>query len=525
MMPSPSSAHGQRTDRSPPFPLLLALLGFSVVWVAAFWPALHDAWWYADDFWMGSWTSAERWGRFVLGNGRPIVGVWSYSYWLEGGASEWPNILLRWGQGGVHLFNAVLIASLLWEVMPSRAAILAVVPFLLWPFQADAVIWRAGFVYALAALFALAGLRLIRRQESRRNKLRWTAGSALCGLSMLTMQPSAFASLLVGCILVALTIMRPGPVPWRRLLREAAFVSSGVILGMVVSFWLIHSYPPFPPPFGGRAQLAPDLPVRLALLWELNKTVVFFPTFYPAPIKIVHGAIIGSALGALVAVIWRWTRARDYFLRRVLVLTLCLLGCVFFPYAAQVLVVGQERIVLRTLYLGPLLFTAGWLVSYLAWEQSLWLRRLHLGLLLALALLYLPIARRHAAEYVQSYAGDLAALHEVEQSAMRLGLRRVMVVPGMPFAFYNPYGLRYLMLCSHNSSLAYPWVREHFIRARSSLQPVCQPEDIFLLRMQDVDYGKVIMQAALLQKARLPPSSLPLVQKIDGHDVAGIFLP
>lgn len=30
---------------------------FGFLWASAFWPALHDAWWYADDFWMGEWQA------------------------------------------------------------------------------------------------------------------------------------------------------------------------------------------------------------------------------------------------------------------------------------------------------------------------------------------------------------------------------------------------------------------------------------------------------------------------------------
>jgi hypothetical protein len=138
---------------------------------------------------------------------------------------------------------------------------------------------------------------------------------------------------------------------------------------------------------------------------------------------------------------------------------------------------------------------------------------------------YWPISREHAAEYVKSYQADMADLGEVEQHAAELGLRRVIVVPGTFFSLYNPHHFKYSMLCTHNSSLAYPWVRETFIRNRSGLRPICQLEDMPVLARGDIDPQSAILHRALEQKKNLGPSSGPQFQKIEGTDVMGIFLP
>src|SRR5262249_40225610 len=61
---------------------------FFLLWALFFWPALHEAWWAMDDFYLIEWTNAVRWGKFVVGNGRPLLGVWSYSYLLDSGPGQ-----------------------------------------------------------------------------------------------------------------------------------------------------------------------------------------------------------------------------------------------------------------------------------------------------------------------------------------------------------------------------------------------------------------------------------------------------
>jgi hypothetical protein len=148
-----------------------------------------------------------------------------------------------------------------------------------------------------------------------------------------------------------------------------------------------------------------------------------------------------------------------------------------------------------------------------------------MAVLFLILISYWPICREHAAEYVKCYQADMADLGEVEEHAAELGLTRVIVVPGTFFSLYNPHHFKYSMLCTHNSSLAYPWVREAFIRNRSGLRPICQPEDMPLLARGDVDPQSSILHRALEQKKNLDPSSGPQFQRIEGTDVMGIFLP
>jgi hypothetical protein len=57
---------------------------------------------------------------------------------------EWANILLRWIQTA-FILNATCSPPCSGGSFDQRA-IVAVLPFLLWPFNADAVLWRGGSV-------------------------------------------------------------------------------------------------------------------------------------------------------------------------------------------------------------------------------------------------------------------------------------------------------------------------------------------------------------------------------------------
>jgi hypothetical protein len=532
------------------FPWWKVFLIFGLLWAAFFWPALHDAWWYADDFWLGEWTGAQRWGPFVFGQGRPILGLWSYSFFLDNSPNaQWANILLRWFQGGVHVLSATLLAALLWSVIRHWTAALAALPFLLWPFNADAVLIRSASLYAIAGLLSFLGLWLIRVNGSKRDRFYWISGTSLCGLSMLAEQSPAFAGIAVWIVLVGLTAIQSAPMPWRRLVREAVFLAIGTITGAAVSYWLIKANPISMPAFVGRGHLRFDVPMSLRMLAVIDWMIVLFPAyvpkmrmpvlsnwyenlvpqhatadFYPRWLQLFHVLLIASTLFAILLFAYRKFKTVKGMGRPILVF-LCLVLSFVAPFSAQMLAVGQLAIVLRTLYLAPVLFTACAIFTLQLLKQDVWFERVTVVLLFAILVSYWPISRKHAAEYVSCYEADMADLRDVEQHAAELGLTRVLVVPGMVFWLYNPHHFKYSMLCTHNSSLAYPWVRETFIRNRSGLQPLCQPEDMPLLVHGDVDSNSAVLQRALDQKKRLVSTSKPQFQRIDGTDVMGVFLP
>ena len=520
-----SALNEQANDFTVRFSWWKVFFTFGFLWALAFWPALHNAWWYADDFWLGEWTGVQRWGSFVIGNGRPLLGLWSYSFLLDRSPNDqWANILLRWFQGGVHVLNVTLLARLLWDVVHRWTAVLAVLPFLLWPFNGDSVLVRSASFYAIAALLSFLGLLAIRVNDSQRNGLYWVSGACLCALSMLAMQTSAFASVAVWIVLVGLTAIHLEPFPWRRLLREGMFLAAGIMTGATISYWLIKTRPIPMSLFAGRGDVALDFHRALRMLGRIDSLVIVFPSFYPWWLQVLHVILIAATLFAIMLFGWTEYKRAKAIWRPILVL-FCLLLCLVVPFSAQLVAVGQDAVVLRTLYLAPVLFSAGTMFTFQLFTHRVWLERATMALLFLILISYWPICREHAAEYVKCYQADMADLGEVEQHAAELGLTRVIVVPGTFFSLYNPHHFRYSMLCTHNSSLAYPWVREAFIRNRSGLHPISQPEDMPLLARGDVDPQSAILHRAFEQKKNLSPSSGPQLERIEGTDVMGIFLP
>jgi hypothetical protein len=524
----PIVRHVQRLEESLeasfPFYTIFGLFGF--LWAAAFWPALHDAWWYADDLWAGEWTSAQRWGAFTLGDGRPLLGLWSYSFCLDNRADDYlANILLRWAQGAVHVLNATLLARLLWQVMRSSTAMLAILPFLLWPFNADSVMWRAGSFYAIAALPALLGLTAIRINGTPRDHWYWILGSILCGSSMLALQTSAFASITAWTIVVAATVAKDERVPWRQLGREGLLVVAGLGLGAAISLWLIRTYPHEPGYIFARTRLATDIGAKLSFVAQLNLRLLTSPEFYPSWLRFTHVALGLVTILCVVALPWL-TRSGHEVSRRWGTMLACVVAWLILPYAAQ-LVVAESIFWLRTLYLAPLVFTACFVVLFTPQSHHESFSGVAAIFLLIIVCSYVPIARQHASEYVTSYQRDVAQLRRIEDLADQTGLNRVIVVPGTPFHRYNPYHLRYVFFYTHNSLLAIPFgMRETFIRTRSHLQPVCQAKDMIVLQRGDVDTDKAILTRALAQRAKLRVGAdEPVCQKIDGYNVLGIFLP
>src|SRR4051812_4116296 len=121
------------------FPLALTALGFSLLWAFAFWPGLHDAWYFYDDFLFSS-TSFSFNLKAGSCQGRPLFALWAATYVLDRDpANPLANILLRWLQGVIHVSIALMAAYLLWQQLRSWYASLAVLPFLLWSFNAETV--------------------------------------------------------------------------------------------------------------------------------------------------------------------------------------------------------------------------------------------------------------------------------------------------------------------------------------------------------------------------------------------------
>lgn len=134
-------------------------------------PALSHAWWHPDD----SWTFTETTERLIdhcVSIGRPLQAIWYLTFLTErGGAAEQWNELWRALQIARHIAAVLIAGRTLRRAFPHPAVAWALLPFLLWPFAAEATTWRAAGCYPLAALWAFEPSRLERLRLMNRSRL------------------------------------------------------------------------------------------------------------------------------------------------------------------------------------------------------------------------------------------------------------------------------------------------------------------------------------------------------------------
>src|SRR5262249_11539549 len=151
---------------APGFPWLRAFVVLAAAYAVVFWPALSQPWWSRDDYTLGA-MGAE--GRYAMAMqaGRPAYILLFETLPLDNrpDAVGW-NVALRAGRALLHVLAALLLAYALWRPLGSAvAAVAAVLPFLLWFFNPDAVLMRLAAGYPLALLLAVAALLLVRARE------------------------------------------------------------------------------------------------------------------------------------------------------------------------------------------------------------------------------------------------------------------------------------------------------------------------------------------------------------------------
>jgi hypothetical protein len=502
----------QASSMASRFPFFLTFLFLGTLWALSFWPALHDAWYVYDDYLYCRTPSSFNWAN-ACSMGRPVFWLWTYTYQLDADPNNvWTNILLRWMQGGFHVLTGTLLAYLLWKQLRSWTAILAVLPFVLWSFNAEAVLWRGAGINVLAPLFSVLGVVLICIEGWRGsfwrwcgNVLVWSSGVALVILSMLTTQAAANAGLAAWLLVVAITAFRSREFMLRRTVREGLFLASGYLLGGLLSWYIARSSPST----DVRVNFTFDWRTKLDFLVEMNKLYLFLPPYYPRSLKIAH---VAMCLGAALLAIMGLTRLSRYGIEMPWALVVglsCLAACVVAPYASN-LVVYHHFPCYRNLYSSPLLIT-GCVATAFCFARRMCLKLVVLGGVLAILVPYVQMARTNARDYVATSRGEKATLHELEQFAAENGTDKVVVlVADVPVRDWNPYHVHYWLGDGHMPAFCRPWVTPGFLLRHSTLQLVMDPA----------------IQAEALRQClalNLPPDRQFV--KVQGQDVVAVCPP
>ena len=438
---------------------VLILITYIAIWSVANWPALKQAWWYQDDF---SFSENGPISTIYHGLdiGRPIASLWFLTYLIDIAEKEsYPgNILLRFVQGIIHCLAAFVAALLIWKQTKRWAAFLAVLPFLLWPFNGEAVLWRAAGFYPIAALLSLSGIYAIRYNYP-------AIGVLALILAMLTTQSAALAGLVVWIITWSLIFLQRKSWPGRQLRFETTYVLAGYIVGGLLSYIIAQHFELVQ---AHRTVFTSDLGDKLAFLFELNHLFIA-SDHYPAWLTTLHTILLSGAV-ILIA-----TRGHQmgWSIHQISLPILGLAATFVTPFLT-LLMVAESWPSWRVMYLAPFLITGAWIL----WDQVVGAWRVGavvvVGLLCLILIGYVNIARVSASEYVEVFQADLGVLHQMERyvSQQRVMDNQVYVATSPGFVRrWNLHGIKYMHGDSKLSAYLKSWTAHPFVRRFSRLQP------------------------------------------------------
>jgi hypothetical protein len=403
--------------------------GYALLWALSHLPALLRPWWFLDDFGIAD-VFAPLNVEHHLEQGRPGQLLWMSTFLLDGGPQHGPaNMALRLAQGTLHALAATLVAALLWRETGRWATLLSGIPFLLWPYSSEAVLWRAAGQYPAAAVLSLAGLFLLRTSPPTPGP--WVGCAALLAGALLTHQLSAMAGLVVWCLAEGLAILSPRARPAAGVVREAAALVAGYGGGALASFAV--AWTSAGDPF--RLDPAASPAARLQLLFDLNLGFFTSGQFYPPALASLQIALLSLGLTAVPFLV------RRLGLGRAALVGLALAGGLVAPYAA-LLPVAESYVSWRLHYLAPLVLSGAFAVAEAAGVG----RALRIGALVTLAGLalgYAPLAWRSSAAYPRLFDADLGVLRELERVAAAQGSDAVCVVTAerLEPTTLNPHGI------------------------------------------------------------------------------------
>jgi hypothetical protein len=446
------------SSRRAAFPLLF--LTYFLAWAAANAPALRQAWWFADDFGQENVFTDTSFAHH-LEQGRPGQLLWMLTLRLDAGEGRVANVALRLLQGGLHVLTAALIADLLRRRTRRRATLLAGLPFLLWPYNGEAVLWRSAGTYPVAALLSIVALQLLRR--ARRPAVVAPGVVALLVAAMLTQQLAALAAGVVWCFLAGLDLQLGAR---RRLRTEALTLLNGYLWGAAASYsvacWA------WPLPGLGRIEPVFDPWGKLGFLWQATATFFAQELFYPRWLAVLQVAF----LALLVAVPFVASGPRDRRQRVLLVLSVA--TAFVTPYAAELPVIGSH-VSWRALYLAPLVFAGAWTALDVGLPQRAGLRRLGAAMLVVMAVAYGGLARAAAQSFVTLYEADRGMVRDLEAQARAECAHSVYVASDLGFASMNPYEIDFRWGGGKLSALLTDMTSVDFLRRFSWLHPSEDP--------------------------------------------------
>ncbi len=382
------------------------LLGIFFAYFAIWWlanaPALITPWWVSDDFALSTGFSLDH----ILGNGRPLAIPLYYLMSLESGVyGAQINMVARLVQGGLHAGATLLIATVLARRSNSYMAYVAAALFLLYPFNGEAVLWRAASMIPVAMMTSLLGFLAAERGAIERRPVWLVVGSVLVALSVLIHQLGGTAAIVLWCLVL---VADPRPATRVNLLL-GAFLGIGYLVGAGLSvlstkLWLNGLMP--------RGGISLDLSAKYSYVSDLISRLIW--DSYSTPIRRLQVAIVLMGLLAVLAQLV--VRGRPIPDRLVGAAGWLLL---FFAPFGPLLISGESPRSARMYYLAPLIFVGSVMVIDAAVREWRLVRWTLVSANVLLLTLYLPVAWANAGAFVTLYTRDVAAIRAAEATALQ----------------------------------------------------------------------------------------------------------
>ena len=392
-----------------------------------------------------------------LAQGRPGQLLWMFTFALDSRANqEIGNLLLRLLQGALHALAAVLAAAVLQRHNRDRVTWISGLPFLLWGYNGEAVLWRSAGTYPAAALLGLLALWVLRASRSPARALPVVCSLITAGI--LTNQLAAAAALVVWVLAAGLALA--DGTSSERLRSEAACLAGAYLVAAALSVGIARSQGAI-----GRATWRVDPQEWLHFLKTAALTFTADSELYPPLMGIAVVAAHAITLFIVLVFGLRAPKSEAWA-------SIAVLATLFTPYASLV-PFASGALELRGMYLAPLLF-AGALAQaarLLGRQRAIAITQLALTLLLSLA--YARIGWGHSGGYPDLFEADRRVAEGADCYAAARGLRVVVIAFRRPDEQApppgNPHGLDQAWRRLPTSSLIVPWSAGELVQRYATL--------------------------------------------------------
>lgn len=437
---------------------IIIFTGYLIIWTIANFPALKVSWLICDDFshitdWMDWYKNGGGFRdiptRHAFVNGRPFAFILYSTFLIDGEVNGGLyNMILRYFQGIIHCLSVTIILVVLWHKTYKFNIIFYLIPFLIWPFNAEAVLWRAAIHYPVSALIISLGIYIINFNISN-NIYRNLFGIVLIILAVCTNQLVSFLGIAIFVIILGVSSLNNKSIINKQTFNQISIVILGYIIGGILTYIIGAT-------FGDRTNIANDVLGKILFLMELNHLVIFNSNFYPKWLNFLHALlVIVPILLMLLKIINNAVHSK-----KIIVALFCYLLLFVIPYTT-ILVAKENYPSWRVMYIAPIVFSSALIyIDHLFVNSKIKYIFIYPALL-SIVICYVYISRINSSEYPIVFYNDLNRISEIENylTDNKIKAHHPIHIVSYPdyIKTWNPYSVRYFHGDSKTSAMVRDW--------------------------------------------------------------------